>query len=56
MNEKVVIENIMLFLDVLLWSRSKAATGMKPITTHLSEMYLHLWREVFCRFSETESA
>ena len=29
--------------------------GMRLNTTPLSEMYLHLWREVFCQFSETES-
>ena len=35
--------------------QEQVAMGMRPNTTPLSEMYLHLWREVFCQFSETES-
>jgi len=52
-NEKVLTENIMLFLHVLVWSRSKTAMGMTPNTTPLSKMYFHLWREVLSLFSET---
>ena len=29
--------------------------GMRPNTTPLSEMYSHIWREVFYLFSEAES-
>ena len=35
--------------------QEQVAMGMRPNTTPLSEMYLHLWREVFFQFSETES-
>ena len=35
--------------------QEQVAMGMRLNTTPLSEMYLHLWREVFCQFSETES-
>ena len=35
--------------------QEQVAMGMRLNTTPLSEMYLHLWREVFCQFRETES-
>jgi hypothetical protein len=54
--KKNKIKNMMLFLDVLVRSRSKAAMGMRPNTTPLAEMYFHLWREVLSLFREPESA
>jgi hypothetical protein len=45
----------MLFLDVLSLVQKQTAMGVRLNTTPLSEIYLHLWREVFCQFSETES-
>ena len=45
----------MIFLDVLSPVQEQPAMGMRPNTTPLSEMYSHLWREVFCLFSEAES-
>ena len=37
----------MIFLDVLSPVQEQPAMGMRPNTTPLSEMYSHLWREVF---------
>ena len=55
MNEIVVTEKIMIISRCSSPVQEQVAMGMRPNTTPLSEMYLHLWREVFCQFSETES-
>ena len=55
MNEKVIIEKIMIISTCSSPIQEQVAMGMRPNTTPLLEIYSDLWREVFCQFSETES-